>query len=139
MEAANEFAERMAKVMEETRAALKLAAEDMARHYDAHHAEAEKFVVGDKVWLDGRNIKTTRPTKKLDDRRFGPFTITKVLSRNTYTAFAKLHPVFHVSLLWRCDPDEIAERPAPSHPEPELVGGELEYKVDKVFGLQATA
>ena len=131
VEAANEFRDRMVKVMEETRASLKLAAEDMARYYDAHHQEAEVFQVGDKVWLDGRNIKTQRPTKKLDDRWFGPFKVTKVLSRAGYKlaltpAFAKLHPVFHVSLLRRFHPDQIAERPEPDRPGPVDVDGEKE-------------
>ena len=40
VEAVNEFTDRMSKVMEESRSALKLAAEDMARYYDAHHEEA---------------------------------------------------------------------------------------------------
>lgn len=67
VEAANEFAKRMAQTMEETRSALKRAAEDMARFYDVDHQEAEVFQPGDKVWLDGRNINTDRPKKKLDD------------------------------------------------------------------------
>lgn len=138
VEAANEFRDRMTQVMEETRSALKLAAEDMARYYDAHHQEADVFQVGDKVWLDGRNIKTQRPTKKLDDRWFGPFKVTKVLSRAGYKlaltpAFSKLHPVFHVSLLRRFHPDQIADRPDPDRPEPEEVEGELEYEVEKIL------
>ena len=138
MEAVNEFTQRMAKVIEETRASLELAAEDMARYYDAHHGVAEQFEVGDKVWLDSRNIKTTRPTKKLDDRWYGPFPIEKVLSRNAYKlkltkAFAKLHPVFHVSRLRKWTADEVAERPRSLRPEPELVDDELEYEVEEIL------
>jgi len=138
VEAVNEFTQRMAKTLEETRSALRMAAEDMARYYDAHREEAETFVSGDKVWLDGRNIKTTRPTKKLDDRWFGPFKVEKPVSRNAYKlkltkAFAQLYPVFHVSLLRRCHPDQITERPQPSRPDPELVGDHLEYEIDKVL------
>ena len=138
MEAVNEFVERMAKVTEETRASLEMAAEDMARYYDVHHREAERFEAGDKVWLDSRNIKTTRPTKKLDDRWYGPFVVEKALSRNAYRlkltkAFSKLYPVFHVSKLRRWTPDEISERPQPTRPEPELVNEELEYEVDQIL------
>ena len=78
---------------------LHKAAADMARFYDAHRSEAPTLKVGDKVWLDAVNIKTTRPVKKLDDRWFGPFPITKTISRNAYrlrlpTAFKGIHPVF---------------------------------------------
>ena len=49
VEAANEFAERMGNVLEETRAALKQAASDMARFYDTDHREAKEFQVGDQT------------------------------------------------------------------------------------------
>ena len=35
------------------------------------------FRVGEYVWLDARNIRTTRPAKKLDYRRLGPYPIKK--------------------------------------------------------------
>ena len=95
--------------------------------------------MGDKVWLDGRHIKTQRPIKKLDDRWFGPFEIQKVLSRNAYRlklpqSFRRVHPVFHVSLLRRWNPDLIAERPQPTNPEPILAdNGEPEYEVECVL------
>lgn len=139
VEAVNEFAERMAKTMEETRAALKHAAEDMARYYDANHREAGGFKVGDKVWLDGRNVKTVRPAKKLDDRWFGPFSIHKVVNRNAYHLklprnFRRVHPVFHVSLLRRWTPDSIIERPRPTRPEPEIAeDGKPEYEVEDIL------
>ena len=43
-----------------------LAADNMARFYDAHRREAPKYNVGDKVWLSSENIRTVRPMKKLD-------------------------------------------------------------------------
>ena len=138
-EAAQEFADRMANAIQETRSALNQAATDMARFYDHDHREAEAFEAGDKVWLDGRHIKTQRPIKKFDDRWFGPFEIQKVLSRNAYRlklpqSFRRAHPVFHVSLLRRWHPDPIMERPQPTNPEPILADGEEpEYEVERVL------
>src|ERR1700742_3418401 len=108
VEAANEFAGRMGKVLEETRAALKQAASDMTRFYDADHREAEEVKVGEKVWLDGRHIKTQR-LKKFDGNWFGPFRVQNVLSCNTYSLtlphnFRCIHPVFYVSLLHHWHP-----------------------------------
>lgn len=138
VEAVNEFTERMSKTIDETRSALKKAADDMARYYDASHQEAERFEVGDKVWLSGKNINTTRPTKKLDVKWHGPFAVEKVVSRNAYRlgltkAYSKLYPVFHVSLLRRHHPDEISERLQLDRPEPELVGDHEEYQVNQVL------
>lgn len=139
VEAADEFVKRMKKVTEETRSALQQAASDMARFYNHHRSSHEPFKVGEKVWLDSRNIKTTRPAKKLDDKWFGPFIIEKVVSPNAYrlkltTAFRRLHPVFNITLLRRFNPDTVAERPQPDHPEPELdEKGEETYEVEAIL------
>jgi hypothetical protein len=111
----------------------------MARFHDAHQGDNPTFQVGDKVWLDSRNLKTFRPSKKLDDHWFGPFPIEQVISRNAYKlkltpAFRQIHPVFHVSLLRRYTPDAIEERPQPTHPEPEIdEEGEMVYEVEQIL------
>ncbi|MBW0503292.1 hypothetical protein O181_043007 [Austropuccinia psidii MF-1] len=61
------------------------------------------FQLGDKVWLDSKNIKTTRPTKKLSERWLGPFEVLKKIGSNSYhlklpQQGKSVHPVFHVSL-----------------------------------------
>jgi hypothetical protein len=139
VEAAEDFMSRMKRLTEEAQAALKQAADDMSRFYNAKRSEHPKFEVGDKVWLDGRNIKTTRPAKKLDDRWFGPFPVKEIISDNAYSLdlspfLRKIHPVFHVSLLRRHTPDPIQERPQPSNPEPEIdEEGESVYEVEVVL------
>lgn len=51
-----------------------------------------------------RNIKTTRPSDKLDYRKLGPFSIVKAHGPNAYLlelppSLSRLHPVFNVNLL----------------------------------------
>ena len=57
---------------------------------------------GDKVYLLTKNMKTKRPSKKLDHVKVGPFLIKKVKGPVNYELElppdAKVHPVFHVSL-----------------------------------------
>jgi len=55
------------------------------KQYGVHSASRRlpipPFKVGDTVWLDSQNIRTTCPSKKLDHRFLGPFPIMeKVLS-----------------------------------------------------------
>jgi hypothetical protein len=61
------------------------------------------FKVGDLVWLNRKNIKTTRPSNKLDHRLLGPFKIIKRVSDLAFTLdlppTMKIHPTFGVSLL----------------------------------------
>lgn len=64
---------------------------------------------GDKVYLLTKNLRTRRPTKKLDKVKVGPFFISKQISpvnfRLELPKDAKIHPVFHVSLLEPADPE----------------------------------
>ena len=70
--------------MEEARAALVKAADDMAQFYDAHRCEAPKYNVGDKVWLSSENHRTVHPTKKLDYKWLGPYVVKRVISCSAY-------------------------------------------------------
>ena len=91
---------------------------------------------GDKVWLEGRNLKLCYPSKKLAPRREGPFEIFQVISPVAYKLQLlptwKIHNVFHTSLL-------LSYRETPEHglnfsnPPPDLIGGEEEYKIDKIL------
>ena len=65
-----------------------------------------KFIpwkVGDKVWLEGKNLHLCYPTKKLAPKREGPFEISQVISPIAYCPkllpMWKIHNVFHASLL----------------------------------------
>src|SRR5882672_2885162 len=95
--------------------ALSQVADDMACFYDAHQKEAPLYMVGDKVWLNGQNITTTRLMKKLDHKWFGPYPVDKVVSRSAYrlklpSPFSQTHPVFSVTLLRPYNTDVITER-----------------------------
>jgi hypothetical protein len=61
------------------------------------------FEVGNNVWLSTRHFRTTRPLKKLDYKRTGPYTASKIINKNAYKAdlpkTMRNHNVFHVSQL----------------------------------------
>jgi hypothetical protein len=44
---------------------------------DEHQKEQSTFKVGEYVWFRKEHIKTTRPSKRLDHHRLGPFFIVK--------------------------------------------------------------
>jgi Chromo (CHRromatin Organisation MOdifier) domain len=94
------------------------------------------FVVGQKVWLEGTNLKTSHPTKKFAPKRYGPFQITDVISpivyRLTLPPSWKIHNVFHVSLL---TPYKETEEHGPNftEPPPELIEEHEEYEVEQVL------
>jgi hypothetical protein len=101
VETAGDFAKRMEAIREEAKAALQKASDDMARFYDRKHSKTPSYKERSKVWLDDENIKTTHPTKKFENKWFGPFEIIKKISPTAYKLKLhgswRIHPVFHVS------------------------------------------
>jgi len=91
------------------------------------------------VILSGRNIKTRRPSKKLDHKNHGPFQIEKIISplavRITLPCKWKIHNVLHVSLL---KPYRTSEHRAPLDPskvlrEADDIEHSEEYDVEEVM------
>jgi hypothetical protein len=80
------------------------------------------------VWLSHRNIKTNRPSEKLDYRKLGPFQIVSKRGNAAYQlrlpcTMSRLHPVFNVSLL---EP----YRGSPEHATPALIRLEGESAIE---------
>ncbi|MBW0588260.1 hypothetical protein O181_127975 [Austropuccinia psidii MF-1] len=95
------------------------------------------FQPGDKVWLASKNIKTTRPTKKLSERWLGPFEVLKKIGSHAYhlklpQQWKSVHPVFHVSLL-----EPVKHSTIPNQhqlpPPPVLVEEQEEWEVAQVL------
>jgi hypothetical protein len=110
----------------------------MKQYADQQRKEAPTYQVGDLVMLDGRNIKTRRPSRKLDHKLHGPFQVEKVISptaiRLTLPRRWKIHNVFHTSLI---EPFRAGTR-APPDPnkilrEADDVEGSEEYDIDEVM------
>ena len=102
--AATEFAARLSFIRDELKAELQHAQDIAKSKYDVHRSSPPSFAAGDLVMLLRRNLRTTRPTQKLDFRKLGPFKVIKKLSANVYQldlppSMSRLHPVFNINLL----------------------------------------
>jgi len=94
-----------------------------------------EYKVGQKVWLDLRNIRTERPSKKLDARH-AKYTILEKVGSHAYRLDVPgtIHDVFHTTLL-----RPAGTRPLPSQtrhdyqPPAHLVEGNEEYLVDSIL------
>jgi hypothetical protein len=62
------------------------------RSYDKKAQPALPFKVGDLVWLNRRNINTTRPSRKFDSKCLGPFKIVKIVGDSKVAFELKLPP-----------------------------------------------
>jgi len=135
METANEFAGRMRKSLEEAKAALAKAKDDMVRYYN--HNPMPEYQVGDKVYVDASDIKTIRPSKKLVHCNLGPFSITKHIGSHADRlclprSLSRLHPVFPVVKLTLAPPDPF-RCPNKPPPLPEIIEDEEHYEVEEIL------
>ncbi|MBW0464465.1 hypothetical protein O181_004180 [Austropuccinia psidii MF-1] len=85
------------------------------KHADRNRTIPSDFQPGEKVWLASKNIKTTRPTKKLSEGWLEPFEFLKKVGSHAYhlklpLKWKSVHPVFHVSFLEPVKQSSIANR-----------------------------
>jgi len=105
-------------------------------YYDLHRKHDEKLQSGDMVWLLPPNIKSTRPSKKLDYKTIGGFKILAKIGTSAYKQALPpsmaIHDTFYISLREPYQdnsfPSRIEEGPPPIQTE-----GEEEYKVGEII------
>ena len=105
-----------------------------------------KFGAGDRVWLEGKNLKLPYQNLKLAPKRYGPFKINRVISPVAYQLELPpswtIHNVFHAGLL---SPYRETEQYGANFPRPppDVIDGEEEYEVEAIrnhrhFGKRRT-
>ena len=72
-------------------------------NYDKHRKPDPNLKSGDMGWFLPRNVKTTRPSKKLDYKKMGLYKIIKKVGTSSYKldlpTSMTIHNPFHISLL----------------------------------------
>jgi hypothetical protein len=117
----------------------------MKKFYDRNRLEGPRLEEGGKVYLVSRNLRTKRPSRKLDFRKIGPFKIDKRISENNYAlalpSTMRLRTnVFHISLLEPTPENARLDKDAEAEDEEEewdveevldsrIMKGQLEYLV----------
>ena len=116
----------------EAESAHEIAQQRMAERIDK---PLVRFIKGQKVWLDMRNLRT-KYNKKITPKREGPFEITEVLGPVTYRLRLpktwRIHNVFH-SILLKPFTETSQYGPVKTKPPPDLIEGEEQYEVDHII------
>ncbi|KAF8711757.1 hypothetical protein RHS03_01652, partial [Rhizoctonia solani] len=94
-----------------------------------------EYKVGEKVWLDGKNVELRTNSNKLDPKQLGPFEVLEKVSSHAYCLklpeTLKIHNVFYVGLLLKTH--ESPSQPFPERPPPESIEGEEEFEVEQII------
>jgi hypothetical protein len=136
------YQERMTKAQDQAFTLLNHAAEHMKSWYNRKRKAGPEYEVGDRVMITSKDLKTTRPTQKLADQNYSPFTVQEIIRQSAYklnipTSWVNIHNVFNESVLKRwTDPrfpsqmKEIAELPA------IIIDGNKEWEVELIIKSQ---
>ncbi|KAF8704322.1 hypothetical protein RHS03_06068, partial [Rhizoctonia solani] len=128
---ANLVADTLAQEWKEAESVLRMTKERMA----GVKGTIPEYSIGEKVWLDAKNVEIQSNSNKLDPKRLGPFKVTKKISSHAYCLklpeSLKIHDVFYVGLLSKSH--KSPSQPFPERPPPETIEGEEEYKVEQII------
>ncbi|MBW0564910.1 hypothetical protein O181_104625 [Austropuccinia psidii MF-1] len=134
---AGKLSTKFQSVQQDVKRELEVAINRFKRYADENRASPPVFNPGDMVWLSSKNIKSTRTTEKLSERRLGPFPILKKVSTHSYhlklpSQWKSIHPVFHISLL---EPVKISTIPQwhQEPPPPVIIQEEEEWEVSQIL------
>lgn len=98
-----EFITRMQRIVKNCHDNINLAQEYQATYANEKRLPAPRYKVGDRVYLSLKNLALSRPSRKLDHIRAGPWKIIKIKSpivvKLDLPAQLKIDNNFHVGLL----------------------------------------
>jgi len=122
--------EQVTKAMEEVQ-------KNMKKQFDKKRKNPQGLKVGDHVWLENKNIHLNRPSKKLDNKRYGPFKILKDIGSGAFELELPegwmIHNIFNKNLLTQCVELKFQGQHKNPAPPPMIINEEEEYEVEEVW------
>jgi hypothetical protein len=93
----------MTSVHQFCRQGLEKPSETMRKYHDKKAKLAPAYQPGDFIMLNGKNLKTRRPAKKLDAKLHGPFKVMKVMLPTAHKVELPrrwpIHDAFYIFLI----------------------------------------
>jgi hypothetical protein len=128
----NQMAEQLAEQLEGNR---QIAIQALNHAANTKGTPESQYCVGQKVWLEVKNLPLQYGSPKLAPRCHGPFKITKEILPVAYQLDLphqwNIHPIFHASLLTPFIKMD-SHGPNFSRPPSDLIKGEVEYEVEDI-------
>jgi Integrase core domain len=134
-EAADALVQRLQKIEEQLKSNMTWAQSQQEKNANRHRTPQPAYQIGDMVYLSSKNIRTERPSHKLDWKHLGPFPILEKISATAYKIklpnTMKIWPVFHTSLLQPAATDLMPGQ-KPTEPPLIVIKDKEEYKVRQI-------
>jgi len=101
-----EFLARLQKSWEQATKAMEETQKNMKRQFDKKRRNSQGLKVGDNIWLENKNIQSNQPSKKLDNKRYRSFRISKDIGSEVFQLELlegwAIHNMFNEDLLTQC-------------------------------------
>ena len=108
----------------------------MKREFNKKRRNSQGLKVGDQVWLENKNIHLNQPSKKLDNKRYGPFKISKDIGSGVFELELlegwMIYNIFNEDLLTQCVEPKFQGQHKDPVPPPAIINEEEEYEVEEV-------
>jgi hypothetical protein len=132
---ANNLIKELEEIWKEAKAALEMN-NDMMRSRGEQKRTKEDFKPSDSMWLEATNIHSNRPSRKLDNKRYGPFEVEEKVGDWAYCLRLPetwaIHNVFHETLLTGTHAAEFNSQKKPMPPPPDIIEEEEEYEIEEI-------
>ena len=121
--------EQVTKVIEEAQKMIK-------KQFDKKRQNPQELKVRDNMWLESKNIHMNQSSKKLDNKRYEPFKISKDIGSGTFQLELlegwAIYNVFNEDLLTQCMKLKFKGQYKELAPLPTIINKEEKYKVKEV-------
>ena len=132
-----EFTKKIQESWKHTTQTMEESQRNMKRQFDERRRNPQGLKVGEHVWLENKNIQSNQSSKKLDNKRYGPFRITKDIGLEAFQLELlegwMIHNVFNKDLLTQCVEPKFKGQHKEPAPPPTIINEEEEYKVEEVW------
>ena len=132
-----EYIKQFKETWKTTKENLEKAAKKMKKQHNKKVIPSQQYKPGDQVYLDASKIKTTRASKKLDAKFYGPFKVLAAVGKSAYKLKLPSTWQIHDVLKLKQAPEPVfpTQKDMRPRPPPEIINGEEEHEVAEVIGV----
>jgi len=131
-----EFFGGLQKSWEQAMKSMEEVKKNIKRQFDKKRQNSQGLIIRDNIWLENKNIQLNRPLKKLDNKRYGPFRISKNIGSGVFQLELSegwaIHNIFNKDLLIQCVEPKFKGQHEKLAPPLTIINEEEEYEVEEV-------